>query len=174
MSEGGRRPLCTSSPPQIIIIINSSLLPGSFSLSLRSLVLNTSNMRSSTLIALLPLLAATHTAAHRSYDHHHRHGDDEASTNINHHHHYDNINKPASPPRVSRKSLGFGPVHEHARFVVPDQDSTLHEAEVGFDGKADVDVARIARDVVRSVEGLEGAIEGEDYFVREDVSFVRI
>jgi hypothetical protein len=48
----------------------------------------------------------------------------------------------------------------------------LHEPEVGFDGKAGVNVARIARDVVRSIEGLEGAVEGEDYFVREDVSSV--
>lgn len=126
-------------------------------------------MRSSTLIALLPLLAATHAAAHRSHDHHHQHGDDEASININNHHQQHNTNKSASS-RVARKSLDFGPVHEHARFVVPDQDSTLHEIEVGFDGKAGVNVARIARDVVRSVEGLEGAIEGEDYFVREDVS----
>ena len=121
-------------------------------------------MRSSTLIALLPLLAGASTLAHRSAETH------QQPSHDHHQHHHHDEGSIASTRRTGRKSLGFGPVHQHARFVTPelgdDHDDLVSMSASESGWKVEDVVARI----VRSIEGLQEAQEGRDYYIRSDVS----
>lgn len=97
-------------------------------------------MRSSALIALLPLLA-TLTAA-RPHHHDHKH----------------------SASRT-RKSLSFGPVHSHASFEVLTEDAHVIEPRRLKDEL--IDVMQVAQTFLRSQLGTQ---EGEGFYIREDVS----
>lgn len=131
-------------------------------------------MRSTTLIALLPLLAATNTFAHphhppsQSQSSSHSHDDEsitirETIRDILAHH--------SRSERTTRKSLNFGPVHSHARFITPSP-SESSVVQLGFQGQGQGDwtIKDVARGVVRGIQGLEEAVEGEDYYIRKDVS----
>ena len=123
-------------------------------------------MRSTTLIALLPLLAGASTLAHRSAETH------QQPSHDHHQHHHHDEGSIASTRRTGRKSLGFGPVHQHARFVTPELD---HDDSVSMSASASVSgsgwkVEDVVARIVRSIEGLQEAQEGRDYYIRSDVS----
>ncbi len=97
-------------------------------------------MRTSALLALLPLLVSLATA--RPYHSGHDHSVHRAH-------------------RI-RKSLSFGPTHSHASFEVIDEPVTPQGLRSG-----DVDVKEVAR---RFIGEKVGAGEGDGFYIREDVS----
>lgn len=98
-------------------------------------------MRSEALLSLLPLLATLSTITARPHSHHH-----------DHHHH------------PLRKSLGFGPSHDHASFeTLPIQPL----GNVGLQALKEVDVKEVARKFIQSKIG---EVEGEGFYLRDDVS----
>lgn len=98
-------------------------------------------MRSSALIALLPLLATGYARPH------------DADSGRNGHHRHS-----------LRKSLGFGPVHKHASFEsVPL--APLSDVEVL--GLVETDPVEVAKDFIKRQVGQEF---GEGFYIREDVS----
>jgi hypothetical protein len=103
-------------------------------------------MRSTALIALLPLLATLATA--RPHDHHHSHKHDRDHG-----------------LQRQRKTLSFGPKHGHASFETIDTPVVPLGIDVG--GLIDVDPKEVARAFIAHKIG---GNEGESFYLREDVS----
>ena len=98
-------------------------------------------MRTSALIALLPLLATGIQA--RPHHHAHEHGHGRHSL---------------------RKSLGFGPVHKHASFESLALDPL---SEVELQGLTERDPVAVAKEFI---ERQLGSDAGDGFYIRQDVS----
>lgn len=97
-------------------------------------------MRTSALLALLPLLA--NLAAARPHNTEHDHS-------LHQVHHV-------------RKSLSFGPAHIHASFEVVDEPLAVHGLH-----RRDVNVKEVAKKFIREKMGSE---DGVGFYIRGDVS----